>query len=238
MDTILLALVWYLIFIVSTTAHEAAHALVARWLGDPTAYYGGQVTLNPLPHIRREPIGTILVPLVSFFYGASAGHPWMMGWASAPFDPHWASRHPQRAAWMAAAGPATNLLLALLAVLAIRLGMVGGIFEPGQRYEFPYVTAAAPDVPRQFAEFVSIVFVLNWYLCLFNLFPLPPLDGSAIVQLFMSRGAAARWQNAIHQPGLGLIGLVAAWILFGSLTPRLHLLGLKLIYPTLTYEAN
>ena len=76
---------WYAVFIVSLTFHEAAHALAAWKLGDPTAYEAGQVTLNPLPHIEREPMGTILVPILTFF---------MMGWASAPYDPYWAIRHP------------------------------------------------------------------------------------------------------------------------------------------------
>ena len=57
---------WYVAFLLSLTCHEAAHALVAKWGGDLTAYSSGQVTLNPLPHIRREPFGTVLVPILSF----------------------------------------------------------------------------------------------------------------------------------------------------------------------------
>jgi len=82
------------------------------------AYHAGQVTLNPLPHMRREPIGTVLVPLLTFF---QVGY--MMGWASAPYDPRWGLRHPRRAAVMAAAGPAANLVLAALGFLALRLGL-------------------------------------------------------------------------------------------------------------------
>ena len=87
-----LAVVWYAAFLFSLTVHEAAHALVALKLGDPTAYHGGQVTLNPVPHIRREPFGTVVVPIVVYLMSG-----WMMGWASAPYDPHWAERHPKRA---------------------------------------------------------------------------------------------------------------------------------------------
>ena len=65
-NLISLGLVWYVAFLFSLTVHEAAHALVALKLGDPTAYEGGQVTLNPLPHIKREPFGTVVVPLLSF----------------------------------------------------------------------------------------------------------------------------------------------------------------------------
>src|SRR4029077_1938006 len=85
-------LTWFVVFLFSTTLHEAGHALAALKLGDPTAYEGGQVTLNPLPHIRRSPIGMLLVPLITF-----ASTHWMMGWASAPYDPSWAHRYPKRA---------------------------------------------------------------------------------------------------------------------------------------------
>ena len=94
---------WYVAFLFSLTVHEASHALAALKLGDPTAYRGGQVTLNPLPHMRREPFGTIVVPALSYIFAG-----WMMGWASAPYDPVWADRHPRRAGWMALAGPASR----------------------------------------------------------------------------------------------------------------------------------
>ena len=76
---------WLLVFIFSLTAHEAAHAWAAKRLGDLTAYQGGQVTLDPIPHIRREPLGMLIIPIASYF---SSG--WMFGWASAPFNFAWA----------------------------------------------------------------------------------------------------------------------------------------------------
>ena len=78
-ETIALGFIWYVVFLFSTTCHEGAHALVAKLGGDPTAFYGGQVTLNPLPHIRREPLGTVVVPILSYLFSE-----WMIGWASAP----------------------------------------------------------------------------------------------------------------------------------------------------------
>ena len=67
---------WFAVFLLSLTCHEAAHALVAQWGGDHTAAAGGQVSLDPIPHIRREPFGTLVVPILSYFlYG------WMLGWA-------------------------------------------------------------------------------------------------------------------------------------------------------------
>ena len=84
-------------FIVSIVLHEGAHALVAYKLGDPTAFRGGQVTLDPRPHIRREPVGTIIMPILSFIF---TNHQFMIGWAHAPYDPHWAEQYPRRKALM------------------------------------------------------------------------------------------------------------------------------------------
>lgn len=69
MERLAEGLLWYVVFIFSTTFHEAAHAFTALKLGDSTAYEGGQVTLDPLPHIRREPVGTIVFPILSFSHG-------------------------------------------------------------------------------------------------------------------------------------------------------------------------
>ena len=121
--------VWYAAFLLSLTCHEAGHALVARWGGDDTAYLSGQVTLNPWPHIRREPVGTILVPILTYFIGSSR---WMMGWASAPYDPHWEDRHPRRAALMSAAGPAANFLLFAIAFLVLKMGLLYGVWTVHQ----------------------------------------------------------------------------------------------------------
>src|SRR5512135_3414539 len=104
------ALIYYLVFLLSTTFHEAAHAWAALLGGDPTAYHGGQVSLDPRAHIRREPMGMLVIPLLSALISG-----WPMGFASAPYDPAWARRHPRRAAWIALAGPAANLTLVLLA---------------------------------------------------------------------------------------------------------------------------
>ncbi|HUK64150.1 MAG TPA: hypothetical protein VLV15_12475, partial [Dongiaceae bacterium] len=108
--TLVDGLFWFVAFLFSTTLHEAAHAWAALLGGDPTALRAGQVSLSPLPHIRREPIGMLVVPLLTAFTQG-----WAIGWASTPYDPRWAAEHPHRAARMAAAGPAANLLIASVA---------------------------------------------------------------------------------------------------------------------------
>ena len=109
-EIILMGFIWYFIFLFSTTCHEAAHALAAKLGGDPTAFHGGQVTLNPLPHIQRELFGMVLAPILSYALAQN-----MIGWASAPYDPTWERRYPRRAGWMALAGPAANFTLMILA---------------------------------------------------------------------------------------------------------------------------
>src|ERR1700675_5131548 len=98
--------VWYVAFLFSTTCHEAAHALVAKLGGDETAAQGGQVSLNPVPHIQREPWGMVVIPILTFI--STRG---MIGWASAPFGPHWQRKYPRRPALVAPAGPAAHFSL-------------------------------------------------------------------------------------------------------------------------------
>ena len=95
-EFLLLGVIWYIVFLFSTTCHEGAHALAAKLGGDPTAFHGGQVSLNPWPHIQRELIGMVVVPILSYIMAH-----WMIGWASTPYDPSWQQRYPRRAAWMA-----------------------------------------------------------------------------------------------------------------------------------------
>ncbi|MEM9555690.1 MAG: site-2 protease family protein [Acidobacteriota bacterium] len=231
-EVLVLGLLWYVVFLFSTTAHEAAHALAAYRLGDPTAYHGGQVSLNPLPHIAREPFGTVLVPLISF---AISG--WMMGWASAPYDPYWADRHPRRAAWMALAGPASNLVLVLVAAIAVHVGIALGVFVPPDAAGLTTLVAAADPGGAWTgpATFLSITFSLNLLLFAFNLMPLPPLDGSAALPLVLSESAAAAWQQTMRQPMFSLLGLLAAWRLFGEIFGPLFRLALNLLYPGVGY---
>lgn len=230
-DTLLLGVVWFAVFLFSTTLHEASHAFMARRLGDPTAYLGGQVTLNPVPHIRREPFGMVVVPLLSFLFSG-----WMFGWASAPFDPRWAWRHPRRSAGMALAGPASNLALVVLAGLLIRLGFILGTFHAPESITFSRLTATVghPGVVG-LATLLSVLFTLNLVLFVFNLLPLPPLDGSAVVQLFMSDGLARRYQELIRQPAVSWIGILIAWRLIGYVFQPIHLLAINLLYPGVSY---
>ena len=226
MEQLLPGLTWYIAFLLSVTVHEAAHAFAAWRLGDSTAYHGGQVTLDPLPHIRREPLGMVVVPLLSFFAGG-----WMIGWGSTPYDPYWAVTHPRRSAWMSLAGPAANLLLVVVCIIVIRIALLAGLVRVPESIRFDHVADLAGR-PWLYGPvfFVSILFSLNLMLLFFNLLPFPPLDGSALPLLFIEQGQAGRYLAWIANPAFGWIGIVVAWNVFNRIFSPLHALGLNLLY--------
>ncbi len=218
--------VWYVVFLFSMVCHEAAHAFAALKLGDRTAYEGGQVTLNPVPHIKREPFGTILMPILSFAVGG-----WMIGWASAPYNPHWAFRYPKRSAMMAMAGPGANLLLVIVAYIMIRIGMAMEIFFAPAAVNFSKLTAPASQAWEGPAMFLSILFSLNLLLFVFNLIPLPPLDGSGMLPFVLNEDLARKYMEFIRNPTYMFLGLIVAWKLFDYLFSPIYLMAINLLYP-------
>jgi Zn-dependent protease len=232
-DVIVLGLIWYVVFLFSTTCHEAAHAFVANKEGDSTAFEGGQVTLNPLPHVKREPFGMVLFPIASFLIGG-----WMMGWASAPYDPAWSSRYPHRAAKMALAGPAANFLVAVVAGLAIHLGLWTGIFHPPTSANFTQIVSPTrPGLAEAAAQILSLLFSLNVLLGVFNLLPIPPLDGFSAAALLMSEEKAQRFEAAGRgMRNFSYAGLLLSWRIFGNLYDPVFTLALNLLYPWTHYR--
>jgi Zn-dependent protease len=207
MEQITFGLIWYVVFLFSTCCHEAAHSLVALKLGDPTAYLGGQVSINPVPHVRREPLGTVLVPLVSFLAGG-----WMIGWASAPYDPYWAERYPKRSAFMSLAGPSANLLLVVFTGIVIRVGLALGHFQIAEDISFTQIILPTQaGFASGIATMISIMFSLNLLLFVFNLIPLPPLDGSGAIPLVLPEKQASSYVEFLHQHGSQFIFLFIAW---------------------------
>jgi Zn-dependent protease len=200
-EFLLYGFIWYVAFLFSTTCHEAAHAFVAKRGGDKTASEGGQVSLNPIPHIRREPFGMVLVPLLSYFINQS-----MIGWASAPFDPAWERRYPRRAGWMALAGPAANFTLMILAAIGLRVGMSTGLL------------GRDPATGRPGITFVVLIvfFSLNLLLGTFNLLPVPPLDGSTGIMIFMSESTAQKYLNWLRGNSYAMLGLLVALLFFNK----------------------
>jgi Zn-dependent protease len=138
----------------------------------------------------------VVMPLLSY---AVAG--WMMGWASAPYDAGWARLHPRRAALMAAAGPAANFVLAAFAILGVRFLLAGG----------------GPIGPV--VQFLWVVAFLNGLLGVFNLIPLPPLDGASVVGGLGGAAIGGFMKKVRETPMIGFVGLLVAWRAFSLIAP-------------------
>jgi Zn-dependent protease len=225
-------LLWYAVFLFSTVCHEAAHAWTAFKLGDDTAQRGGQVSLNPVPHIRREFVGMVVVPLLAWF---TAG--WMMGWASAPYNQAWARAYPRRAGLMALAGPAANLGLMLSAALLIRVGLEWRVFDVPFALSPMHITDAMQAGAFAWAaKALSVIFSLNLLLCVFNLLPIPPLDGSSVPLLLLPAQAAARYFDVMSSPVLRVIGLLLILRGLGGFFPDLLRWAGGLLYPHVPFN--
>jgi Zn-dependent protease len=222
-----LGAIWYLVFLFSTTCHEAAHSLVAKMGGDMTAAEGGQVTLNPIPHIRRSPFGMVVVPILSYLLGG-----WMIGWASAPFNPAWQRQYPRRSGWMALAGPAANFSLMLVAWIAMRIGLADGYFQPGMIRTYAELIVPANSVqPTFLTSALSILFILNLLLGTFNLLPVPPLDGNSGIMVLMPEGVAQRYIDWMYRSrNFAMLGLIVAWTLFDRIFGPIFSFALHTLY--------
>jgi Zn-dependent protease len=172
----------FVVLLFSLTVHEMAHAWTADRLGDPTARRLGRVTLNPIAHI--DPIGTVLFPLVAIFTGVP-----LLGWAKpVPVNVRQLRYERQGFVLVAAAGPASNLVMAAAAAAVVALLPVS-----------PFVLGE-PNVSAPLAGLLTGMVRLNVMLAVFNMLPIPPLDGGNVVSGLLPRGAARSF-DAVRQYG-------------------------------------
>lgn len=180
-----------IVLLFSVIIHELAHGYVAASLGDPTAKYAGRLTLNPLKHL--DPFGSVILPLLLLL--ATAGHGPIFGWAKpVPINPYNLKDQKWGALKVAIAGPATNFGIAIIFGLIIRF------------LNFPVL---APLM-----QLLSIVVIYNFLWGVFNLVPIPPLDGSWILFHFLPR-SWERGKLVLQQYGLFIL---IFFIFFGGLT--------------------
>ena len=170
------------IVVASLALHELAHAYVAWRLGDPTAKEQGRLTLNPIAHL--DPLGTLMFALTALL----AGIPF--GWAKpVPVDPRNFRRPKEGMALVAVAGPAMNFLLALGALAVVRHAELDG----------------------RALRVVALAYLVNVVLGLFNLIPIPPLDGSRVVGVLMDNATYARW---VALDAVGMVIVFGVFFLF------------------------
>lgn len=182
-----------IIILFSAVVHEVMHGVAADKLGDPTARYAGRLTLNPFVHL--DLFGSVLLPLLLAFGGA----PILFGYAKpVPYNPY--NLRPGRwsEAIVAAAGPLSNLAIALVFGLCLRLLSIGG----------------------EIGSIFFLVVAINTTLCIFNLFPVPPFDGSKILPALLPRRldhSYERWRLQMeHFPFLGMMLVLFVVMILGS----------------------
>jgi len=197
MDSVIMILLVAIPVILAITVHEACHGLVAFQLGDPTAKSQGRLTLNPIKHI--DPIGTVVVPLVLYAIGG-----FMFGWAKpVPVDTRYFKSPSVDMALVAAAGPMSNLLMAIAWALLLSFG---------------------GDSPM-LAAMAKAGVMINLVLFALNVLPIPPLDGSKIVAHFLP-GDIRRGYEGIERYGLIiLLVLMATGVLSTVLLPMVNGMG-------------
>ena len=200
--------VWVVPVLFAITVHETAHGWMALRLGDPTAKMLGRLSLNPIRHI--DPVGTILVPGVLLLLGG-----FLFGWAK-PVPITWENlRHPRRdTAWVAAAGPLSNLLMAVMWALVIRAGLMVGNGSDGVALFLIYSGMAG--------------MFINTVICLLNLLPILPLDGGRIVAALLP--GPLSWKFSRLEPyGLPIMLLLLFTGMLGKILWPLVMLVLTLL---------
>jgi Zn-dependent protease len=207
----------FVVLLFSLSVHESAHAWVASRLGDQTARMLGRVSLNPMDHV--DPIGTLLIPAIAIFgpligMGYLGGY--IFGWAKpVPVISRNFRNYRRDDMLVSVAGPASNLLLAMVAFLALAAVLLSESHLP---------EGATPTTTQQALEmFCGIGLQLNLTLCIFNLIPIPPLDGSHILRQYLPYSAVQVYDRITGFASYLLIILVARFLLGPLLHPVLAL---------------
>jgi len=203
-----------IVFLFAISVHESAHAWTAMRCGDPTAYMLGRVTLNPLRHI--DPVGTVLLPLIGMFTGFG-----IIGWAKpTPVNTRNFKHLMRYDILTSVAGPASNLLLAACSLV---LMVVIAAASPTARGMIQGLAAAriAPEGESLLVPLVWLLYfgmMLNILLAVFNLIPVPPLDGSHVLRHFLSGAALTAYDN-VGRFGILLLFLVGGRVISVLFSP-------------------
>lgn len=194
--------------ILSVVVHEVMHGYVAELLGDPTARLAGRLTLNPLKHL--DPVGSVLIPIIATLSGVP-----FFGWAKpVPFNPYNLRAGKWGPGLVAAAGPVSNLLLAVLFAVILHFS-----------YLFPF----SQEIGRSLLAFIVVV---NVGLAVFNLIPIPPLDGSKVLFAILPH----RFEKVLHVlERYQLILLIGVIFLAGNVVGPLVQWVARLLIPSLAF---
>jgi len=195
------------VLLIVITVHEFAHARMAFHYGDATAHRQGRMNLNPINHL--DPIGSLMILLVGF------------GWAKpVPINPLNFNRYRSGLRWVSFAGPMSNLIFGFISLVVFRILINVGL-----------ITFAGTDYGHLAFDFFQQLIMINIYLALFNLLPIPPLDGSKILMSFLSDEHLGLYRQLERYAPLILIGLIITGILGTIIFPLARFV--LLIYETI-----
>ena len=213
---------YFIAFILSLSVHESAHALTSYWFGDDTGHLQGRISLNPMAHI--DPIGTILIPLMGFL-SAAQGLPPLIGWAK-PVETNplrWRNKDLANIS-VSAAGPISNFLLALTIFIIMKVMLLSGMVVGGYKAPFTLIQPAIEDQAGWLAPvctFLSLMLLLNVALAVFNLIPIPPLDGSHVLETLLPDSLKDVYAQIRPYSWIILLGLL--WLgVFGFIMGPVH----------------
>jgi Zn-dependent protease len=209
-ETFLFGLVLIPALVIAIVFHEVAHGYAARLLGDPTASERGRLTLNPIAHV--DPVGTLLVPGALALFGGP-----VFGWAKPVPVNKWRLNNPRFGMMaVAAAGPTSNFVLAGIGAVLLGLAMPAGIGFGGNTEAGASLLVNGLGEPQWLATGLFYFILVNLFLGIFNLLPIPPFDGSHIVGGLLPARMRAGWEK-LQGIGMALIlGLVAISWVFGT----------------------
>jgi Zn-dependent protease len=204
-------IIYMVVLLLAISAHEAGHAWMSYKFGDDTAYMLGRVTLNPIAH--TDPIGTLLIPIISFvlgMVGGALGSVPLIGWGKpTPVNPRKWERYKLANVMVSVAGVLANLLLLFIGFVAARIMLTQG-FTIGDFFG---------QSTNPLAIFVGNMMLLNMSLFVFNLLPFPPLDGSKILGTFLPASAQPALEMLEHYGFLILMFLIYIGVFRMIITP-------------------